>query len=63
MSKFQPKEGDVVIVKGESMNRGTWPLAIVQKNFVGRDGVVQGVELKTGKGTLEKQFKYCILLS
>ena len=54
LSKFQPKEGDVVIVKGDSKNRGTWPLAVVNKTFIGRDGVIRGVELKTGKGTLER---------
>ena len=47
VSKFQPKEGNVVIVKGESKNRGTWRLAIVQKTFVRRDEVVRGVALKT----------------
>ena len=26
VSKHQPKEGDVVIVKSDSKNRGTWPL-------------------------------------
>ena len=54
VSKFQPKEGDLVIVKGESKNRGTWPLAVVNETFVGRDGVIRGVELKTGKGILER---------
>jgi len=25
VTKFQPKKGDIVIVKSESKNRGTWP--------------------------------------
>ena len=54
VSKFQPKEGDVVVVKGESKNRGTWPSAVVNKTFVGKDGVIRGVELRTGKGILER---------
>ena len=41
-------------MKGDSKNRGTWPLAVVNKTYVGRDGVIRGVELKTGKGTLER---------
>ena len=52
VSKFQPKEGDVVTVKGESKNRGAWLLAVVNKTFVGRDRVIRGVELKTGKGVI-----------
>ena len=54
MNKFQPTEGDVVIMKADSKNRGTWPLAVVNKTFVGKDGVVRGVQIKTGKGTIER---------
>ena len=36
ISKFQPKEGDVVIVKADSKNRGTWPLAIIKEIYQGR---------------------------
>ena len=54
MSKFQPKEGDVVIVKTENKNRGTWPLAVVTKTHQGRDGVVRGVELKTATGVIDR---------
>ena len=54
LSKFQPKEGDVVIVKGDSKNRGTWNLGVVTQIFIGRDGITRGVPLKTRKGTLER---------
>ena len=59
-SKHQPKEGDVVIVKSDSKNRGTWPLAIMIKTYPGRDGIVRAVELKTANGTIERpvQFLY-----
>jgi hypothetical protein len=59
-SKHQPKEGDVVIVKSDSKNRGTWPLAIVNKIYPGRDGLIRAVELKTANGTIERpvQFLY-----
>ena len=54
MSKFQPKEGDVVIVKTENKNRGTWPLAVMTKTHQGRDGVFRGVELKTATGVIDR---------
>lgn len=54
MNKFQPKEGDAVIVKTNNKNRGTWPLAIVNRTFPGKDGIVRGVELKTVTGFIER---------
>jgi hypothetical protein len=49
-----PKVGDVVIVKGENKNRNTWKLGKIVRLITGRDGVVRGVELQTGKGRLER---------
>ena len=40
VTKFQPKKGDVVIVKTYSKNRGTWPLTIVNEVYPGSDGVI-----------------------
>ena len=59
-SKHEPKEGDVVIVKSDNKNRGTWPLAIVRKTYPGRDGIIRAVELKTSNGIIERpvQFLY-----
>ena len=55
VSKIQPKEGDVVIVKTESKNRGTWPrLATVKKTYVGKDEIIRGVQLETANGTLDR---------
>ena len=54
VSKFQPREGDVVIVKADNKNRGTWPLAVVSETYTGKDGVIRGVELKTANGKLER---------
>ena len=34
-AKFQPNVGDVVIIKTENKNRGSWPLAIVNKTYPG----------------------------
>ena len=53
VSKFQPEE-DVVIVKTENKNRGTWPLAVMTKTHQGRDGVFRGVELKTATGVIDR---------
>jgi hypothetical protein len=53
-TKFTVLVGDVVIVKSDDKNRGNWPLAIVQRVFPGKDGVIRAVKLKTAKGTLER---------
>ena len=53
-AKFQPKRGDVVIVQSESKNRGSWPLAIVEETYPGKDGVVRAVRVKTPNGTMER---------
>ena len=53
-SKFPPKVGDVVIIKTDNKNRGTWPLAVVTGIYPGKDGIVRAVELKTAHGTLER---------
>ena len=52
VSKHQPK-GDVVIVKSDSKNCGTWPLATVRKTYPGQDGIVRAVELKVANGIIE----------
>ena len=46
--------GDVVIIKGESKNRGKWKLAIVEKLHRGKDNVVRVVGLHTAKNYLER---------
>ena len=50
--------GDVVIVKSDDKNRRNWPLAIVQRIFPGKDGVVWAVELKTNKGTPKRPVQH-----
>ena len=52
-SKFHPEVGDVVIVQSDSKNRGTWPLAVVAETYLGRDGVLRAVRLKTKNGAIE----------
>ncbi len=46
-SKFQPKAGDVVLLKSENKNRGAWPLGIVEETYPGKDNVVRAVRVKT----------------
>ena len=58
VTKFQPKKGDVVIVKTENKNRGTWPLAIVNEVYPGSDGVIRAVQLKTAKSMLERPVQH-----
>ena len=55
----------VVIVQGETKNRGTWKLGVVTKVFPGTDGVVRAVELRYNKGTLQRpvQLLYPLELS
>ena len=53
-----PKVGGVVIIKGEEKNRGKWNLRIVEKQIIGRDGVVRGAVLRAGKSHLERPIQH-----
>ena len=57
-SKFHPRVGDVVIVQSDSKNRGTWPLAVVAETYLGRDGVLRAVRLKTKNGAIERPVQH-----
>ena len=46
--------GDVVIIKGESKNRGHWKLVIVEKLHPGKDNIIRAVGLRTAKNYLER---------
>ena len=58
VSKFQPQVGDVVIIKTDNKNRGTWPLAVVSATYPGKDGIIRAVELKTAHGRLERPVQH-----
>ena len=58
VTKFQPKKGDVVIVKTNNTNRGTWPLAIVNEVYPGSDGIICAVQLRTAKSMLERPVQH-----
>ena len=38
--------GDMILIKGESKNRGTWKIGIVLQTYPGADGIVRAVQLK-----------------
>lgn len=58
VTKFQPKKGDVVIVKTDNKNRGTWLLAIVNEVYPSSDDVIRAVQLKTAKSMLERPVQH-----
>ena len=39
-------------------NRGRWKIGIIQDLITGRDGIVRGAKLKTGKSTLERAVQH-----
>ena len=45
---------DVVIIKGESKNRGYWKFAIVENVHSWNDNVIRAVGLRTSKNYLEQ---------
>ena len=51
--RFKVNEGDIVLVQSEAKNRGKWQMAVVQKVFPRKDGVVRAVRIKTGRRVLE----------
>ena len=57
-TKFKVLVGDVVIVKSDDKNRGNWPLAIVQRVFPGKDGLIRAVKLNTAQGTLNRPVQH-----
>ena len=52
--KYQPKVGDVVIVKSDSKNRGVWPLGIVVSLHPGKDDIVRAIGVRTPNGHIER---------
>ena len=46
------KVGEIVIVKEEDKQRGTWEMGRLDKLFVGNDGINKGLRIKRAKGFL-----------
>ncbi|XP_046841041.1 uncharacterized protein LOC124435136 [Xenia sp. Carnegie-2017] len=53
-TESHPKEGDIVLIKGDEKNRNMWKIGKVTMLIRGRDGVVRGVKLQCGKISLER---------
>ena len=53
-----PSKGEVVIIKSEEKNRAQWKLGVVEDLITGRDGVIRGAKLKTGKSHLERPIQH-----
>ena len=49
-----PNEGDIVLIKGDEKNRNKWEIGKLTKLICGKDKVVRGVKLQSGKVTLER---------
>ena len=60
-----PTVGEVVIVRSEQKNRGAWTLGVLIELITGKDGVIRGAKVRTGKSTIERpvQFLYPMELS
>lgn len=48
------KEGDIVLIGDDSQKRLDWPMAKVEKLYVGRGNVVRVALLRTQKGTCKR---------
>ena len=46
------KGGDLILLKNDDATRSHWPLGRIVKTFLGDDGRVRTVEVKTPNGTL-----------
>ena len=53
-----PKVGDVVLVKSDDKKRGKWPIGIVEELIVGKDKVVRGARLRSGKSYIERAIQH-----
>lgn len=53
-SDKKPKVGDVVLIKSDAKNKGTWPMGYIESLHPGKDGVVRAVGVRTTNGRLER---------
>ena len=58
MQTSYPKVGEVVIVWDEDKNRNKWKLGVVNQLIEGRDGVIQGAQVRTSNGELERAVQH-----
>lgn len=48
------KIGDVVVLVGEPVERGHYPMGIVVATYPGRDEQIRAVDVKTARGTFKR---------
>ena len=56
--KYTLAIGDVVVIQSSERNRNCWPLGTVEELIEGRDGVVRGAKLPTGRSHLEHPIQH-----
>ena len=62
-SKNPFSEGDVVIIKSEERNRHFWPLGVIEKLILGRDGVTRAAKVQSRKTVLERAIQHLYRLN
>jgi hypothetical protein len=55
-------EGDVVLIADPSLPRGLWPLGRIEKAYLGPDGAVRVVDVRTRGGLLRRPARKIIML-
>nr|AAW27012.1 SJCHGC03504 protein [Schistosoma japonicum] len=56
------REGDLVVICSDFREKDKWPLGLVQRAILGKDGQVRQVELRTGNGIFVRDIrKVCLL--
>ena len=50
--------GEVMLIRGDEKDRGLWKMGVVRSAITGKDGIVRGVKLKTGKGIIERSIQH-----
>ncbi|XP_066987481.1 uncharacterized protein [Macrobrachium rosenbergii] len=54
VSKCNVKKGSVVLVKEDNVRRLSWPLGVIIEVYLGKDGVIRSVDVKTSKGIINR---------
>ena len=50
--------GEVMLIRKDEKDRGLWEMGVVRSVITGKDGVVWGVKLKTGKGIIQRPVQH-----
>jgi hypothetical protein len=56
------KQGDIVLISDDNLTRGKWKLGKVAETFIGADGLVRTVKVKTAKGFVNRPVQRLHLL-